>query len=414
MPGVAAAGDIIEALRVDVNAAPGAPNPPERIAERMSASVSTIGEHVLLGRRLDEVAVNKEAYEKLIKEVFDRVLVGYSVSRVAITGGKTAHIQVEVLPWGEVVQTVTVTVDFTGISPPMQALINKDMGNIQGEIGNILVGLPIDATDWAGGVCRSFVRDTLAAQLPEFYVDMEITPGAQTSVRVSLHPRGTIVQDSHSSLHSRTMPILFLSQLRPVLEQQTKQFNGLPVAFLERHRVDITANLTEAAAHSSLVRRYGLQLSPTLTIGADTEVSLEAETQRYKIWLEGYLDMGRPANSHADSTSALLHIGKYMDKRSEVFVEANVIPSTTTWQFMAGLGYQLTPSTAIGLKCNFSGQERIAWLNQYISQNWRLRLERDPASGRHELGIRYKIDDLLSAEYIFSNNENWLRLVGNL
>jgi hypothetical protein len=78
--------------------------PPDRVSKRMTASITTVSEQMLGGRTVDDVETNRANYEKLIREIFDRVLVGYTVEDVSITPGIATGITVTVAPWGDIIQ----------------------------------------------------------------------------------------------------------------------------------------------------------------------------------------------------------------------------------------------------------------------------------------------------------------------
>jgi len=398
----------VEEVSVDIRSSD-AP-PPTRVLRRMELSVATVGDHVLVGRRIADVADNKESYEKLIKEVFDRVLVGYSVQQVTITPGAATHIAVLLSPWGDVVKNVRLETDFGDISPGTAALIQQDMGNIADKINSVLLGMPVDAVDWAGGVSKAMIREILAAQLPEFRANLDILAGQTTVVKLSLMPAGPVIRDVKVSLRSRSIPNMLLLEAQAALEDSAAILRGLPVAFVERHSDYFNSVLTASIADRPIVKRYGLKLSAQLNTGPETEVVVNVETTKYNVTLEGYLDVGKTT----DNTSARLHIGEYVSKRDELFLETTFIPGSVSWIFAPGWGHRLSDSTTAGLKYQIEEKHDILWLNQDLGKHWMLRLERTPGTGYTELGIRLKLHDFLSAEYIFSNNQRWLRLVGNL
>lgn len=410
LPGQTYAAETIEKITVNIVTVDGGQDPPARIAKRMAASVNTVGEHVLIGHKSSEVTEARSSYERLIKEVFDRILVGYTVESVTLKPGAETNVTVELAPWGEVVREAVLEVDYGSISPELVPLVKQDLGDIEDKVNNVLVGLPIDAVDWAGGVSKSVIQEILATQLPEFRSNFDITAGPKTVVKMSLVPAGAVIQDVHVSLRSNTIPNLLLSQARPPLDDAAKSLNGLPVAFVERHRDYFTKRFTAAASEHAAAREYGLSFTPVISPGMTTEISVNAETSKYKIWLEGYLDMGRLN----DNTSAKLHVGKYMSKFDEAFVETNFIPSSVSWRFLPGWSHSLGANTFAGLKYDITDKDVILTLNQNLGRDWSLRAERVPAAGRHEIAVRYKMHDYLSAEYVFTDNDKWLRLVGNL
>lgn len=406
--GAAAQGATVDSVTVSVKSDGVAP--PARVAKRMELSVATVGEHVLVGKKIADIEANPEAYEKVIKEVFDRVLVGYFVKEVSITPGETAKVAVVIKPWGEVVREVSLETDFGNLPPAAIELIKQDMGNIQEKFSNVLIGMPVDAMDWAGSVSKAVIREALADQLPEFRAGLEFVPGSVTVVKLSLTPIGPVVRDVNVTLRSRTLPNLILMDTRPAVEEEATSLRGLPVAFVERHNDAFTGRMKAAAMKHSVAKRYGFDLTASLNSGPETNVQIGAETTKYNIGLEAYLDMGRAT----DDTSLRLHVGQRIGKTDELFLETTFIPGTVSWEFVPGWGHRLGARTEAGVKYNLSSDKGLLWLKQDLGSGWMLRLERTPADGRNELGVRYKLHDYLSAEYIFTRNDKWLRLIGNL
>lgn len=407
--GVAAADDAtVDTVAVSVQA--GDVPPPPRVIKRMERSVATVGDQILSGRKVADVADGKAAYEKLIKEIFDRVLVGYAVQEVLLTPGTTTHITVRILPWGEVVRSVVLETDLGGISPRLAPLFRQDMGDIQDKISQLFVGLPVDAVDWAGGISKTVIRDLLAAQLPEYRANLEIIAGTTTTVKLSLAPSGELVNDVRVELRSRTLPNFLLLGARPTVEDAAAPMRGLPVGFVERHNAYFRDMLTQVAAAQPAARTYGLRLATTLRPGAITEVDINAETTKYNVTLEGYLDMGR----REDDISGRLHVGRYFGKQDELFMEITLVPTSMTWEFVPGWGHRLGTSTETGYKYNLSSEQSIIWLKQALDDRWSLRLERTPAKRFNEVALRFKLHEFLSAEYVITTDNRWLRLVGNL
>lgn len=404
---VEASGGVVEQISVAITASQA---PPSRIAKRMSASVETVGEQMLVGRKVSEVDGNKAVYEKLIREIFDRVLVGYSVQGVQLTPGTRTTLDVTIVPWGEVVREVGVEVNFGTMDAHVIELVKADMGNVEEQINEVLVGLPIDAVDWAGGVSKMVILELLNSRLPEFQVNFEIIPGPRTTVTLSLAPRGATVQDVRVSLRSHTIPNLLLMAVRPTVDDAGNTLVGVPVAFIERHHGYFTTSLAKKAAQHRIAQDYGLQLTPRLHEGIDTEIVLDAETDKYKVSIEGYMDMGR----REDNTSFQLHAGKFINKQDELFMEVHFIPSTVSWKFIPGWGHNIGVGTTVGIKYDLSDKQNILWMEHNVNRSLSMRIERTPASNLNQFGIRYKMHDFLSAEYVFTKENKWLRLISSL
>ncbi len=115
-----------------------------------------------------------------------------------------------------------------------------------------------------------------------------------------------------------------------------------------------------------------------------------------------------------DNTALKLHAGKFMGPADELYTEVEFLPSSMTWKFSPGWSHRIGATTFAGAKYNVSDETAILWVNQYIAKDWMLRAERASKTGHLEMGIRYKVHDFLSAEYIFGDQDNWLRLIGHL
>lgn len=398
----------VDAVTVSVQAVD-AP-PPSRVIKRMEQSVATVGDHVLTGRKVTDIESGKASFEKLIKEVFDRVLVGYWVQEVDITPGPTTSIAVKISPLGDVVRSVALETDLGGIAPPLSGLFRSDMGDIENKAAQVLVGMPVDAVDWAGSVTKTVIREILAVQLPEYRANIEIIPGPVTIVKLLLAPTGPLVKDVQVTVRSRTIPNFLLLAARPAVEEAAAPMRGLPVAFVERHGDYFKDMLTKVAANQAATKRYGLTLASSLKPGTNTELEISADTTKYNVTLEGYMDMGRRQND----TSARLHVGQYVGRTDELFLEVTFIPSSVTWEFVPGWGHRLGAQTVAGAKYNLNSEQSIVWLKQDLDNRWSLRLERTPALRFNEVGLRYKLHEFLSVEYIITTDNRWLRLVGNL
>ncbi len=384
--------------------------PSSQVLRRMSESVKTIGEHLLLGRSTIEVSGRRDHYERLVRDVFDRVLVGYTVEKVEIEPAAVTQIRISIAPWGETVRNVTIQVDYSGIAPEAVKLVKLDMGKLEPDIQAALLGLPVDAVDWATGVARELIRELLRRQLPEFHFSLDVEAGRDTAVRLSLFPTGQVVREAKVSLRSFTIPNLLLIHARPAIEIQARSMRGLPVAYVERRLAYFTENIRLTTLSDPLIRQFGLKVSPLVRPGMDTEVAITVEADQYRITAEVLLDIGR----ERDNISGKAHLGRKIGKQDEFFLELKVLPGMMTWEVMPGWGHQFGSETWAGLRYRTNDKEWVAWLEQGLGGRWSLRAERWPNLNYNEIGIRFKLHDFLSAEFVLSNDRNWLRMVGNL
>ena len=403
----AAGAATVESVQVEVLTT--APTPP-RVTRRMAESVRTIGEHLLLGHATAEVGERRQHYEKLVRDVFDRVLSGYMIESVVLEPAAVSKIQIRIAPWGDTIRQVDIQVDYSGIAPAGVSLLKKDMGKLEDDIRVALLGLPVDAVDWASGVARELIRELLRRQLPEFHFSLDVEAGQQTKVRLSLFPTGEIVREVQVSLRSKSIPNLLLVHARPAVEAQARTMRGLPVAYVERHLAYFTDQVRQATRTDPVIRQFDLQVSPAVRPQVDAEVAVNVEAETWRIYGEVYLDVGRDK----DNVSGQAHVGRLIAPKDELFLEAKVLPGDLTWQFMPGWGHQFGRESRAGIRYRTNDRQWGWWWSQGLGGRWALRAERWWSSDQYEFGLRYKLHDFLSAECVFSNGRTWLRMVGHL
>lgn len=384
--------------------------PSSRVVKRMSESVKVIGEHILLGRKVIEITERREVYEKLVRDVFDRVLVGYTIDGVQIEPGPIAKIQITLLPWGDTVREVDVRVDYSGIAAEAIPLVQADMGHLTEDIQGALVGLPVDSVDWASGIARDLIRELLKQKLPEFHFSLDVEAGRQTKVRLSLFPVGELVKNVAVSMRSNTIPNLLLVSARPAVESQARSMRGLPVAYVRRHMNHFKTEIAQAAQTDHVIRQFDLKVTSVIRPGVDTEAVVTAETETWRITAEAYLDVGR----NTDNISGQAHVGRTLGKYDELFLEVKVVPGPMSWEIMPGWGHQFGSETWAGARYRTNDKEWVGWLQQGLGGRWSIRAEHWPHLAWTEVRLRYKLHDFLSAEFVMTNTMNWLRLVGHL
>lgn len=404
-----AAGGLVEGVEVSVWSDGAGYAIPAQIEKRMRASVVTIAEHVLLGRAVDEISAGRQGYEHLIREVFDRILLGYTVRSVEIEAGATAKIQVDVTAWQDIIREVEVRVVAEELSPEIAALAEADAAGVSKVFEQILLGLPLDAVDWTGGIVKASMREYLAERLPEFRADFEIETGASAKVKVSLYPKGAVVRDVKLSMRSDSAPNLLLFNYRSAILRQARALVGVPVGFVERHKAYFTAAFAQRLDADRTLQALGVKTKAELYAGETAEIEIHADTNKYNIFVEGYLDVGR----EEDNTSFRLHAGKYISPRDELYVETDFVPHKVKWVFAPGLSRMITPQTTAGFKYDLDRNVSILWAKQRAGDRWTFRFEHTPSIEFNEFAARYKMDDFVGLEYVMNDDDRWLRVVGN-
>ena len=380
----------------------------------MNETIETVSWQVLLGRSVDEVEQNRQEYERLIKEVFDRVLVGYSITKVEITPGSVSYIKFHLTPWNDVVKTCSVEIELGTISPDIQSVIISDVNDIQSKVEEVFLGLPIEAVDWAGILVKTMLKDYFDNKLPDFKPNFDITAGENTLIKISLVPIGSVVNDIDVIIESSDFPNLLLKNIQSDVEKELWIMRGLPISLIDNNKEYFLDLVNQKVQNHHLTKFYGLEITPKIISGSITKIELNVVSRRYRIFVEGYMDIGR--DNDDDSFSAKLHFGKMFGSgnNNEVFVEMLFWPNNFKTHFEPGLGRKFGKTSLIDYRYNISKNSSKARIYQDIGSKFTLRLERDFRIKENEFGIRYKIHELLSVEYIFTDGENWLRVIGKL
>ena len=67
----------------------------------------------------------------------------------------------------------------------------------------------------------------------------------------------------------------------------------------------------------------------------------------------------------------------------------------------------------LAVRYDIKKQRFIVGAERALSRKWLLRYEYRWTDQRGEAGLRYKIHDFLSLEYIIDKDDRWFRLIGN-
>lgn len=389
---------------------------PPLVQKRIAASIQTIGNHVLLNQDSDAVQENKESYKRVMYDIVNRVLIGYTVDDIQIAGSREAVVDVHIRPWGQTIQSVRVDVDYGALPALGQTLANADAANISAYAENLLAGLPLDALEWANGAVKQVLEQELEARLPEFYPHIVIEPGKTAVVHVYFLPKLPVVRNVYVAVHADNVPKVIFLSTRKNLEQCYAGLEGLPVAFVRRHEADIQQQLAQSLAGQWVVKEYKLHVTPQVEIGENTKITLYSQTDFYDIQAGMYLDAGRKtgSRSHEDDTVLRALVGRKIGARHEIYGGVEWMPSSMSWNIMPGYFYRFGRNTRIGLHHETKDDSNHWWIRQPLGAAWQLRIDRDMTHHENEVGLMYRLHDYIGLEYIISDHDHWLRIVGYL
>ena len=372
--GLAAPAYAAETSRVEETAAIVMGNQPipSIVRERMERTVAAIAAERMEGRHTADISAAEEA--EIIGAVFDRLLVGYTVTSVTVRPG-TEQI-----------------------------------------FSDALVGLPLAATDWAAGALKRRLTAYMEEHLPEFRADYDVDVAAEAKVHLTVYPRLPVVRTVDLSMRSDTIPNVTLLTRRSAMENEVSRLVGVPVAFAARHRAAFEQRLAERLDAGSDFRRLHLVSQVTITPGERMSVMSRTDTTRYRLRLTGWLDIGRSGEHRSGGRRDLhvrLHAGQMLSPRDELYIETDAAPEDVRFDWRVGYARALAPRLTGELRWDLNEGRFSAAGTYAFHPRWLLRYEHWTDTGRGEWELRYKLHDFLSIAGLIDKDDAWLRLIGN-
>ena len=398
----------IERIYVQVIDVTGGTSTP--LLNKMSNSMQLVAQQLLLDRDTEAILPAQQEYATLLSDIADRVLTGYYLQSTQLTVDKESELILQVRPWNTAIRNVQVDLQFSGIEEQTSELLESKLPTLKKQLEDTIRGASVDASDWADGVLRKIVRQQVEEALPEFKVAVDLVNEAdKTVVQVIVYPVGQLVRNVDYSMRSDAIPNILLMKLKHKYADECNKLRGLPVNYVERQKQEIEEFLLNKLRNEPEIIKYELQPFVNITPDTDMDVEILIDSNKYKIWFEGYGDIGR----NEDNLSGKAHFGKFISPKEEFFGEVEIVLDDVEWNF--GVGY-----TRYWGKSGWTYVRRVPdgennyKLEYNLDPKWRLRAEHFAQKNRNEYGVRYRIHEFLSAEYVYGGDEFYLRIIGNL
>ena len=392
-------------------------NLPPLVAERMNHSIAAIAGQLMEGKEIAAVQAEQTAYEHLIHEVFDKVLVGYTVKSVVLEPAAVTKVRVELLPWAETIRQVRVETHVEGMPPRIESLVRQDLSGVETVFQSALTGLPTAAADWTNGVLKQHLNAYLQEHLPEFRADFDLMPEPETAIKLTVYPRLPVVRTVDLSMRSDTIPNSALLTRREVMQEQIEDIVGVPVGFVRRHRKELEQQFAQGMDKRREFQVLRLQTKVSIDPAERASVMSRTDSSRYHFRLDGWLDIGRDKGHRSDKQDNdllfRLHLGRMMGKWDELFVQTDFMPTDVEWNYQLAWGHIFRGGRYTALRYDLSHHGLVYELRQKLAARWLIRYEFRKTDNLGEAALRYQLHDFLSLEYIFDNEQNWLRMIGH-
>lgn len=398
--------------KVDVSLSAVGGDLPPAVEKRVISSISSIGNRVLVGKEESLFSLNSSAYNKVLADIINRVVIGYVVSDLTVSYGRDTALHVTLQPVGQIIRHVDTEIDYGGLTPEAARYVAADTADVPALMDNLLIGLPVDSVGWAESVSQSAGRDLLSQILPEFQANFEVESGENAKVKIYLIPQGKIVRSSRLTFEKTTIPRLLMLRAAEETETALSALRGLPVDFVTRHSGKISSDMNDILKKDSFIEKYGIATDTTLVSGETAELRVNALTDHWVIRTEVWLDAGRDGDKN---TAVEGMLGHYIGRHSTVFGEARFYPGPMDWNVYGGFSHQFGSFMDLGYKYDFVDNANHIFGNVPIGNKFSLRYDRDFKKRENEFGFSYKIHNYITLEYVYNDEDGkWLRLIANL
>ena len=385
------------------------------LLHKMENSMQVVAAQLFNGRDTSVIFADKSGYERLLSEISERVITGYQTNRVSLSAGNdregaAVDLTFSIAPWAQTVNREDVDIQFSGVSPFAADVLREKFPALREQLQKTLQGASLDAADWAEGVLRGQVKAAVEEAIPEFKAAVDLTTrGGNAAVQVIIYPVGEVVRNVQYSMISRSIPNILLMKLKYKYADQAKSLQGLPVTWIEANRNLLTERMLQELSGETQVRRHHLKPQIMLYPGPETQVDISLESHEYKIWFEGYGDVGRKDHN----LSGRAHLGRFISRRDEIFGEAGVDLKDVRWDFSGGYAFHWGKAT-LSYMYRVPADAHVFRAEYDFTPKWRLRYEHFGDTGDNEYAVRYRIHEFLSGEYVYSTEKSYFRIVGNL
>ncbi|MDO4177676.1 MAG: hypothetical protein Q4D21_00665 [Phascolarctobacterium sp.] len=377
---------------------------------KMSSSMHVVSEQLFIGKDDELVGKDVASYESLLQEIGERVFTGYELTRVDVLPAQTTRIKLYARPWSKIISSPKIDLQFSGLEAQTAKFLENRVPNLRQQLNDTISGASVDASDWAGGVLRLLVRKEIEKQLPEFKAAVDLVQENDgTIVQVVVYPVGQVVREITYELRSEDIPNVLLFKLKDKYHNTCDMLRGLPIDYVKKHKDEIAYSLTEELKKESEIHDYNLTPQIEIIPGSNLIINIMLASKEYRAWFEGYADLGRKD----DNLSGKAHIGKYISGRDEIFGEVELVTQEMDWNFTLGATRDWGKSRWTYGRRMPKGENDYRF--EYVfGPKWRLRAEHFSSRDRNEFGVRYRIHEFLSAEYVYDGHESYLRIIGNL
>jgi len=357
---------------------------------------------------------SKEAIEKIIKVVSDKIFTGYKIESVLINANT---IKVSLKPDKQLPEW-KIEIQPPNIQNPPLEWFKSDIASLEAPILDLIKELPVDSLSWCDSGLRDEIVLILAPVLPGWRPSLVVHAKEENMLLVvSFTPELPLVLAVYPRLTSNSLPTLFSSELKESLMEKSAPFIGLPVAWTGIHAADINRWTGSFLKEESIIEKTAADSLVSFSPGQVSQMNVRVESRHYTIgaWAAVY-------GGIKDKSAELgIHLGRRVNMFSLCDIElyGEGIIELQDWNPEGRIGVRVSPWGDVWIGGEWSSADNMWWGRLSIDQrlhkpySW-LRLRED---GELNAAIGWKATEYISFEVYYDSREDnvWgLRLLGNM
>lgn len=345
---------VVERVQVMVESVSPIPKP---LRTRIEMSVAGVAERVIRGKPVDTVQEQKDECERIIAEIFRRLLTGFSLDRLDLAAAPEARIVMRLTPEAPLVSRVELALAAPDLPRESLDLIEREMRARQDRYSDIFLGVPVEALAWARPTLAGAFEEELDEHFPGFKKEVSFGAGETLEVAVRMTPLQPRVEQVRVEISSRTLPQLLIGRWRERVAAHFAAFEGLPLAYLRRYQVYFECRGAERLAQDRALERFGLLWQVKLSPGPVTRISLQAEAKHYSLAGLASLEIADPPVFGLSLQTGVRPLPDW-----ELRGEFALGTGDEKFDLLLTLAYLRSEEMSLGFTYGIRREERILWL----------------------------------------------------
>ena len=295
------------------------------------------------------------------------------------------------------------------VVPELRGMVLKwfenDISGVNEEIHSLVENLPQDALTWADEALREKLVSVFSEKLPGWDFSQQIFISQNsTLINLTFRPSSKMILAIKPSLYSRSIPVMFRSDLEAKLIPEFSPLIGVPVKWAEKHKKDIEKIAGEFLEDRHSVENLKAEVSVNFTSDtiSNLEAAVDSKNFMFQMWVAAY----------AGLEDRYPEIGLFFGFRprlkfnpeiyTEIIFELNDFEGT----YRLGGRFEVLNNFWLGIENQWPENEfffRVQYSPVKIRRpyaSWRY----SPKLDVHEASFGYKIDEHVSVEIYYDSS----------